>query len=252
MSGTHHVDHRPSKLTDEQRHILDRDGYLVLPGILSDEECDLWSQATDEVWERDRITPGPHPYREEPGVQFVPNPLRHSLLFEKCIIEPQVLEGVRAALESPVVLHLINSRRSDPGYGEQPLHDLDRERGRPFRGCNTLWCLDEFTETNGATRVIPGSHLTDTEFLARMVDPWATHPDERYVVAPRGAVVIFNAHLIHAGSKNRSDKPRRSVHGYFTPPDRPSHYHWPDLPPHILAGLSPASRELMRLPANVS
>lgn len=235
-------------LTEEQRRTLDHDGYVVLPCILSDEECDRWSRVVDEAWDHDEASPPPHEFNREPGVQFVPNLLRHSSLFEKSIIEPRVLAGVRAVLGPAIVLHLVNSRSVDSGYGGQPLHDLDRERGRPFRGCNTLWCLDEFTETNG-TRVIPGSHLTDTEFLARMKDPRELHPDERNVVAPRGSVVIFNAHLIHGGSTNVTGARRRSVHSYFTPPDRASHYDFRELPPDILADFSPESRAMLRLPA---
>jgi ectoine hydroxylase-related dioxygenase (phytanoyl-CoA dioxygenase family) len=250
MCATRDIRMSDSNLTEEQRRTLDDNGYLVLPNVLSKEECDVWSRALDDAWEKDRISPSPHQYREEPGVQFIPNLLRHSLLFEKCIIEPRVLEGVRAALGSSIVLHLVNARRVDPGCGQQPLHDLDRKRGRPFNGCNTLWCLDEFTETNGSTRVIPGSHLTDSQFLARMKDPWSLHPDERSVVAPRGAVVIFNAHLIHGGSTNQSAKPRRSVHSYFTPPDRPPHYNWHELPHDIRAGLKAESRRMLGLAAS--
>ena len=32
-------------------------------------------------------------------------------------------------------------------------------RGRPFHTCNTHWMLTDFTETNGATRCVPGTHM---------------------------------------------------------------------------------------------
>ena len=64
--------------------------------------------------------------------------------------------------------------------------------------------LDDFTAENGATTVIPGSHL------------W---PDERKptreemipAIMPAGSMVYFLNTLWHSGGANRTDKPRRSL-----------------------------------------
>lgn len=229
-------------LTEEQRHGLEETGYLVLPGILSQEQCDVWSRAVDQVWELQRYEP--HGYTEEPGVRFADNLLRYSLLFERCLQAPPVLAAVRSVLGGKIKLSLLNGRRTDPGHGLQPLHDLRRRRGRPFLWCSTFWCLDAFTPANG-TRVIPGSHLSDAAFRSRFQDPLLPHPDERRIVAPRGAVIVFNSHLIHGGSSNEADTPRRSVQATFTLPDEPSYYDWTELPPAVLRGLSPAGVALL-------
>ncbi|MFF3504309.1 phytanoyl-CoA dioxygenase family protein [Streptomyces sp. NPDC003247] len=234
----------PGELTEEQRRTLDRDGYLVLPDVLSTEECDLLSKETDDIWERERGAE--HKYVEEAGVRFTDNLLRHSTLFERVLTEPAVLAGVRAVLGADIRLSLINGRRADPGHGNQPLHDLKRRRGKPFRWCNTIWCLDPFTERNG-TRVIPGSHLEDERFLARLEDPKLIHPDERTVVAPRGAVVVFNSHLIHGGSTNREDTARRCIHGSFAAAGEPTFYNWHELPQAVKEGLAPGSLALLGL-----
>jgi len=235
-------------LTDDQRRTLDEAGYVVLPGILSEQECDLWSRTIDDVWEQERTRA--HKYREEPGVRFTDNLLRHSQLFEKCMSDPTVLDGVRAVLGQDIVLSLINARRSDPGYGNQALHDLKRERGVPFRWCNTMWCLDEFTSVNGATRVIPRSHMSGEPFLSRCEDSLLPHPDECFVEAPRGGVVIFNSHLIHGGSTNHTDTPRRCVHSSFARVGEQPYYDWNELPSAIQSGLTPTSRQLLGLEAN--
>ncbi|MEZ4734981.1 MAG: phytanoyl-CoA dioxygenase family protein [Caldilineaceae bacterium] len=49
-----------------------------------------------------------------------------------------------------------------------------------------------------------------------MEDPKAHHPEETLLTAPAGTVVIFNSHTWHGGTLNRSDKPRRAMHSYFT------------------------------------
>jgi ectoine hydroxylase-related dioxygenase (phytanoyl-CoA dioxygenase family) len=207
-----------SRFSKEQAHELEINGYAVLPEILSDDECDLFSRLLDESWNRsERIL-------LENGVRFLPNALHFSPLFERFVLEPTVLAAVRSVLGPEIQLNLINGRLPDPGSGLQPLHDLARRRGRPFEKCSTIWCIDEFTEFNGAPRVLPGSHLSAEPFLSRCVDPTLPHPDEVHVVAPRGAVVVHNSHLLHGGTLNRSDRPRRSVLSAFTTSSAAANY----------------------------
>lgn len=232
-------------LDAQRRQEIDELGYTVLEGILTDVECDQWSEATDAIWERERGKP--HAYEEETGVRFVDNLLRFSALFEKSASEASVVAAVRSVLGPGVILNLVNARRSDPGYGLQPLHDLDRPRGHPFHMCNTIWCLDEFTPENGSTRVIPGSHLDGEPFLSRITDPRAPHPDEITISAPRGAVVIFNAHMLHAGGRNETDRPRRSVQSQFTLEMRKPFYPWHELPAAIVREFQPETLRLLAL-----
>ena len=67
-----------------------------------------------------------------------------------------------------------------------------------------FWPLDDFTEENGATRVIPGSHLK------------GPHPDDAEQPSypaemPRGSIVVYLGSTLHGGGANRSDKPRRAL-----------------------------------------
>jgi ectoine hydroxylase-related dioxygenase (phytanoyl-CoA dioxygenase family) len=48
-----------------------------------------------------------------------------------------------------------------------------------------------------------------------LADPRAPHPDERLLLAPTGAVVVFNSHTWHGGTLNQSAHPRRAMHSYF-------------------------------------
>jgi ectoine hydroxylase-related dioxygenase (phytanoyl-CoA dioxygenase family) len=182
-------------------------------------------------------------------VQFVENLLLHSVAFERCATDSVVLKAVRSALGPDVRLSLVNSRRTEPGYGNQPLHELNRRRGKPFLKCDAVWCLDEFTRLNG-TRVLPGSHLADEYFLARMTDPAAPHPDERIVEAPRGSVLVFVASLIHAGNTNGNDKPRRSIQTQFVRSGEKARFDWRELPLQVRRQLPPDSWPLLGLEAD--
>ncbi|MDI5936647.1 phytanoyl-CoA dioxygenase family protein [Micromonospora sp. DH15] len=241
------MSHQPSTaaatdLTDDQKRELDVNGWCVIPGLLTDEECDRFAEAVDEIW-----LSGDFSAYGEPGVRFVPMLLLYSALFEKCLNHPVVLAAARHMIGPELRVNLINGRHVYPRTGHQPLHDFDRPIGPPFNKCNVIWCLAEFTATNGSTRAIPGSHRDRTRLLATMTDPMAPHPDEQLVLAPRGAALLHNSHLIHAGTGNRSTAPRHSIHNAFTTPDVESPYDWTTVPAHVQQSLSPETLTLLGL-----
>jgi ectoine hydroxylase-related dioxygenase (phytanoyl-CoA dioxygenase family) len=231
------------RATAAQRRQLDAEGWVLIPDVLSSRECDELARRLDDAWEADRFQP--HDYTPEPGVCFVQNIFRHSEAFEACVTDPTVLDAVVVVLGSDIVLSTLNGRNPTPGYGNQPLHDLHRRRGKPFRWCDVVWCVDEFTEANGP-RVLPGSHLSDDRYLARLEDPLAPHPDQLMIAAMRGSAVVFNAALIHAGSTNETDAPRRSVQGQFVRSEMPPAYDWSAPPASLRAGALPPSAHYPR------
>ena len=57
---------------------------------------------------------------------------------------------------------------------------------------------------------------------------------------------MFNSHLWHGGTKNRSDQPRRALHSYFTPPRQGQQLDQKKyVRPETLARLSPAARFIL-------
>ncbi|MBV9848542.1 MAG: phytanoyl-CoA dioxygenase family protein [Armatimonadetes bacterium] len=79
----------------------------------------------------------------------------------------------------------------------------------------TMLCLDDMTEANGATVVLPGTHRVPLESVGpKDTDiPEADLPDvpRRTVCCPAGSAVLFHVNLIHGGGPNRSDAPRRNL-----------------------------------------
>ena len=99
-----------------------------------------------------------------------------------------------------------------PGAEAQFLHQ-DQSGVKPTPpfaiGVNTLLCLDDFTEDNGATRIIPGSHIKERGLAP---DNIYTSKGTVAAVAPAGSAIIFESRLWHgSGASKPGQKSRRSI-----------------------------------------
>lgn len=90
----------------------------------------------------------------------------------------------------------------------QLLHRDTWKYGAPPLGIevdlNALWAVSDFTETNGATRVVPGSHRWEPD---RRPKPG----DDVPVVTPRGSVFFYTGLVFHGGGTNITDDARLAV-----------------------------------------
>jgi hypothetical protein len=225
------------------RDRLDRDGYAPLPGVLTAAQVETMRIRLDGLLaaEGDRAGIEVH---QESGTDRLADLLNKHPAFDVCFTDPRVLAGVAHVL-GEFKLSSLNFRAARPGQGHQPLH---ADWGQPvgsgdYQVCNSIWLLDDSTAGNGATRVVPGSHRLGALPREAMADPAAPHPGEVQLIAPAGTVVIFNSHLWHGGTRNRTGRPRRALHSYFTRRDQPQQLDQRKyLRPDTFARLSPAAR----------
>lgn len=80
--------------------------------------------------------------------------------------------------------------------------------------CNAMWMLDDFTEDNGATIVVPGSHRS-----GRQPDPTTDlNADWVSATGTAGTVVIFEGRVWHSTGVNHSNCPRIGLTTNFCAP----------------------------------
>ena len=70
--------------------------------------------------------------------------------------------------------------------------------------CNTIWAMSDFTEENGGTRLIPGSHRYDDKLQF-------TEADTEAAEMTKGSVLVYTGALYHGGGPNRSQSIRHGV-----------------------------------------
>jgi ectoine hydroxylase-related dioxygenase (phytanoyl-CoA dioxygenase family) len=163
-------------------------------------------------------------FRKEPGSRRLANLVDKGEILEELIAMPRILELVGHVLGPRFKLSSFNARSANPHSSEaQPLHcdagALPDESG--YWVCNTIWLLDDFTLTNGAARVIPGSQNWSQLPQSTLEDPTAPHPQEVLLTARAGSVVVMNTHAWHGGTANQSDYDRRALHAFYCRYDKP-------------------------------
>jgi len=189
-------------------------------------------------------------FKSEAGARRLANLANKGDIFRKIIAEPRVLELVAVALGDEFKLSSLNARSAEPHNNAQPLH-CDMGAVPDDRGhwvCNVVWMLDDFTENNGALRVVPGSHKSKQLPQHAIDDLFARHPDEVMLTGTAGSVIVMNAHLWHGGKANMTDQPRLAVHSFYCRRDKPQQqYQKQLLSADIQASLPLELRKLLAL-----
>ena len=234
-------------LSQTELACLDEQGYLPLPGLMPPDLVAALRGRVIDLIASEGERAGAE-FHQEAGAHRLANLVDKGALFEVCFSQPRVLAAMNHALGGDFKLSSLNGRAALPGQGAQGLH-ADWHGGvdpSDFQVCNSIWLLVDFTAENGATRVVPGSHRDGRHPAAALPDPSAPHPDEVLLTGAAGTVVIFNSHLWHGGTTNRTEEPRYALHSYFT---RRGNAQQVDqrafLSPATLARLSPAQRFIL-------
>jgi ectoine hydroxylase-related dioxygenase (phytanoyl-CoA dioxygenase family) len=129
------------------------------------------------------------------------------------VAHPLILDVVERTLwpkKTTFQLHLTQSIAIGPDSPAQMLHrdhwcfdffpfprEIDVE-------VSTIWALDDFTEANGATRLVPDSHRTPDDLRY-------TFDQTLPAAMPKGSVVLYLGSTVHGGGANTSDATRVGI-----------------------------------------
>jgi len=234
-------------LTPSERQQLDELGYLVLPDFVPPALLDELRDRVETLWAEEGDEAGSE-FRHEPGTRRLANLVDKGTVFAELVCMPKILDCMAHVIGPGYKLSSLNARSTNPHNGQaQPWHAdvgaIADERG--YWVCNSVWMLDDFTEDNGATRMLPRSHT-----WRRLPEPGNADPlpGEELVIGKAGTVVIMNAHMWHGGTANRTDRCRRALHGFYTRDDKPQQqYQKALLRAETVASLTPLQRRVLAI-----
>ena len=187
---------------------LSEQGYTIVADAI---EPEMIGTLNDDLLRLERelaVVPSSNDFEGAHTVRIY-NLLIHGAVYERVPVHPHVLPLVEGVLDRGCLVSSLSSIAIDPGETAQPIHADDQlipiPKPHPPVVCNTMWALTDFTEANGATRLVPGSHRWDHDPIYGQ--DYASVPAEMRA----GSVLIWHGSLWHGGGANKTDERRVGI-----------------------------------------
>ena len=196
-------------------------GYAVVERVL---DADLLAQTRDAMYRCQRAIlqdVGEERLSRAGELGVLRLMMRYEPLFFEFLRLPPLLEVVDAIIAPTAILHLQNgfilpssagSTADGRGRFQSSYHqDFPRTLNGYMASVNVFFSIDEFTASNGATWVIPGTHQ-------RTVPPAEDARDANAVCleCPAGSMIVFDSTLWHAAGRNVSGRDSLAINHQFT------------------------------------
>ncbi len=224
---------------------IETDGYAILEDAIEPSVVDALVSALTELEVGLAITPGDNTF-EGRATTRVYNLLAHGGPWLDVPLHPVVLPAAEAVLGGEILISTVSSIAIAPGETAQPIHADDQvlPLGRPHvpTVCNSMWALTDFTEANGATRIVPGSHRFDH------APDFGSDYDSIPAEMSRGSILVWTGSLWHGGGANTTDQTRIGIAmNYCAGWIRQQENQQLGIPADVMAEFSPELRSLCGL-----
>lgn len=215
-------------------------GYIVIPGVLSDDEMEAYKararavahgehppEAKSRIMRDVRIAKGVVPAPEDPedGLWKLMNPDRFDPAFRDFTYTPKLLDPVEDLLGPDLIAFLMMMIYKPPGVAQavHPFHqDAFYFPFGPHDQVLACWIpLDDADESNGTLVVVPGSHrdgVAAHEYPDGLVNMGSFHipgadtaQGAQVLDVKAGDAVLFHSRTWHKSLGNRSDRRRRVI-----------------------------------------
>jgi ectoine hydroxylase-related dioxygenase (phytanoyl-CoA dioxygenase family) len=189
---------------DDVLAALDRDGYALVPGLF---EPDAVAAARRDLVALLEHTPHGRDDFEGAHTRRVYALFAKTRTLDGFATHPLVLDVLDVVLgnyqlSAPAAIDVGPGEKAQVLHADDAIYPVARPHAEMV---TTVMCpLDEFTEANGATRIVPGSHRWDTPFAA---------PDTPSTAAEMqpGDALFYVGSVLHGGGANHTDASRLGV-----------------------------------------
>ena len=191
---------------------FDRDGFVILEDVIEAELISELKEALQKT-EHDLDITGRDTDFEGRKTIRIYNLLAHDEVYWKVPVHNAVLPFAEKVLDAELQLSSISAITLCPGQPSQPLHADDQliPVPKPHQAftLNCVWAISDFTEENGATRLIPGSHK------AGDMPEYTVELDSVAGEMSAGSVIFWHGSLWHGGGTNRTTERRYAIANYY-------------------------------------
>lgn len=222
-------------LSPAQRYHLDVFGYVIVPDVLSRDECGTIREALQRIKRdlqtpRERLRHEPWALINQPHHMYMGGIIQAHPCLTAFVSHPRLVGMAEELIggEARIVEYNahINSRVPGEIFDKPPTYGLHRGTDVPFGShvknslyhCNfvkTLTMLTDLGEDDGGTVVIAGSHKMDLDDADVIACAYADRSLIHHVIAPAGSTLLFNETLIHATGQIRGDRERAIIIGGY-------------------------------------
>lgn len=190
-------------------HEIEDQGYTVLEDVIDHDFLDTLSEELLRIEHDQGVLPSSNLFEGEKTVRIY-NLLVYGSPFSEIPIHPALLPVIEGVLDDGCLISSVSSISIGSGETPQPIHADDQLIGlkRPHAAivCNSMWAITDFTDENGATRIVPGSHKNSS---------WPEYGKQKIESIPaemkRGSILIWNGSLWHGGGANRTGERRVGI-----------------------------------------
>lgn len=191
---------------------LDEDGFTVVEEAIEPGVLRALKNALDEVETEHDIGYSETSFEGIKTVRIY-NLLALHAAFEQIPVSPMVLPIMERVLDDELQMSSLSAICLGPGQAAQPLHAdtnmVPLPRPHVPIAMNSMWALDDFTEANGATRIVRGSHRLDHD-----PEYGKTYETECAEMAA-GSILLWHSTLWHGGGTNATDERRDGIACYY-------------------------------------
>ncbi|MBM3734626.1 MAG: phytanoyl-CoA dioxygenase family protein [Acidobacteria bacterium] len=206
---------------DELHASFLRDGYCCVEGVIGPSEIEAIRDSVARDVRANSLLPPPQGY--------VPGFLRFNQAIAPYLAAPPVLALINKLFGPHARISMVTGSINGPGIPRGDLH-----ADWPYNQKNashipapypdsvlhvlTMWMLTDFTEENGATIIIPGTHrMSDHPRKSGAADPKQPHPGEQRLLGKAGTVGVLDARMWHAIAPNVTGEERVAVIVRYAP-----------------------------------
>ena len=209
--------HKVDNEFEENLELLERNGFFILNSVLDTEYVNEIKLQLDKIWESQLIKYGKKLLKTIGDWGQVRALMDDNKIFKDLIVHPEILKYVDSIIGDTAILHLQNGIILHPTekHNQAKYHkDFPKDfLSNKLLSLNAFVAIDKFTDENGGTWLLPGSHK-----FSELPSQYYIKKNQIQINCEPGSIVFFDSTLWHKGGDNLTKKIRRAINHQYTRP----------------------------------